>query len=263
LHNLAPEPSAEEKNSTSVTEDAASGIVAEPDTAQIGTTTFANPFLIKTALAVLALWMVLVEIGIHFWFRPAEKQAATLAAWSFKLPAQATEYRESPVSENIRTMLSYDEGRKAEWRDNSGSVWQLYYFRWLPAETRYRAIVTIGQAHGHAADLCLRLTGMVLQTNLGMQTVSMNGVRLRFDMERFLDQGRNFHVFSIYWEPNEWLPQAAPGTILAVRSVLHALNIRDRGWNEKRVIKLGVWGKESDEDAQAVFKDYLLAMISK
>ena len=111
-------------------------------------------------------------------------------------------------------MLGYDEGRKAEWRDNSGSVWQLYYFRWLPAETRYRAIVTIGEAHGHAPDLCLRNAGMVLQTNLGMQTVSMNGVHLRVDTERFLDQGRNFDVFSIYWEPHEWMQQTAPGTIL-------------------------------------------------
>ena len=44
------------------------------------------------------------------------------------------------------------------------------------------------------------------------------------------------------------------GHDIAVRSVLHALKIRDRGWNEKRVIKLGVWGKESDEAAQAAFK---------
>ena len=62
---------------------------------------------------------------------------------------------------------------------------------------------------------------------------------------------------------NEWMQQTSPGTIMAVRSVLHALKIRDRGWNEKRVIKLGVWGKESDEAAQTTFKGYLPAMISR
>jgi hypothetical protein len=222
-----------------------------------------NPQLIKAALAGLMVWMVLVEAGIHFWFRPAEKQAASQAAWSFKLPSQAAEFRELPVSENVRTMLSYDEGHQAEWRDNSGSAWQLFYFHWLPADNRYRAAVTCAQAHGHAPDLCLRLAGMILETNLGMQTFNLKGVRIKVDTERFLDQGRSLDVFSIYWEPNEWVPQAAPGTIMAVRSVLHALKMHDRGWNEKRVIKVGVWGKESVEAAQAAFKAYLPGMISR
>jgi hypothetical protein len=104
---------------------------------------------------------------------------------------------------------------------------------------------------------------MVLQTNLGIQTVNMNGVNLRVDTECFLDQGRTLDVFSIYWEPTEWVPQTVPGTIMAIRSVLHALHARDRGWSEKRVIKAGVWGKESDEAAQAAFKEYLTGMISK
>jgi hypothetical protein len=59
------------------------------------------------------------------------------------------------------------------------------------------------------------------------------------------------------------MQQITPGTIMAVRSVLHALKIRDRGWNEKRVIKLGVWGEESDAAAQTAFKGYLPAMISR
>ncbi len=264
LHDLATGPRAAKEGSTPPPGNVASRIVAEPIPTQTGASGSTNPFLIKAALAGLVVWIVLVEMGIQFWFRPAEKQAAALAAWSLKLPIQAAEYRELPLSENVRAMLSYDEGRKAEWRDNSGCVWQLYYLRWLPAETRYRATVTCTQARGHAPDVCLRLAGMVLQTNLGTQTMSMNGVHLRVGTERFLAQGRDFHVFSCYWEPNnKWVPHAAPGTIQAVRSVLHALITHDRGWNEKRVIKAGVWGKESDEAAQAAFREYLPAMISR
>jgi len=275
LHNLAPGPRAAKEGSTSAPGAVASRIVPEPVPTQTTVSGSANPFFIKAALAGLVVWMVLVEMGIHFWFRPAEKQAVALVAWSLKLPAQAAEYRELPISENIRSKLSYDEGREAEWRDNGGCAWQLYYFRWLPAETRYRAVVC-SQARAHVPDVCLQLAGMVLQTNLGTQIVSMNGVHLQICTERFLDQGRDFHVFSCYWEPNEWEPQAAQGTIKwepqpslagisAVRWVLHALITRDRGWNwnEKRVIKAGVWGKESDEAAQAAFREYLPAMISR
>ena len=264
LHNLAPDPSAVKAVATPVPAAAAARTVAESIAAPAVATRWANPFLIKAALAGLVVWIVLVEVGIYFWFRPAEKQAATLAGWTLKLPAQAAEYHESPVSENTKAMLRYDEGRKAEWRDNSGSAWQLFYFRWLPADNRYRAIVIFGAAYGHSPDVCFKNAGMVLQTNLGTQTTTMNGIRLQVGTERFLDQGRNLNVFSCYWEPNyQWEPQAAPGTILAMRSVVQALNTRDRGWKEKRVIKLGVWGKESDEAAQGVFRDYLSAMISK
>ena len=69
------------------------------------------------------LWIVLVELGIHFRFGPAEKHAATMTTWSFKLPDNAAEFRELPVSENINAMLSYDEGQNAEWRDNTGCAW--------------------------------------------------------------------------------------------------------------------------------------------
>ena len=230
---------------------------------QTGASALANPRLIEAALACLVVWIVLIEMGIYFWFRPAEKQAATLPVWSLKLPDQSAEFRELPVSEGIRTILNYDESRQAEWRDNTECAWQLYYFRWLPSQTRYRAVIAIDSARGHAPDICLRNVGMVLQTNLGTETLSMNGVHIRVVAERFLDQGRNFHVFSCYWEPNEWTQQTTPGTIMAVRSVLHALKIRDRGRNEKRVIKMGVWGKDSDESAQAAFKEYLKAMISR
>jgi exosortase len=263
LHNLAPAPGAEGKKTSPLPEDISSPVEDQIVPEPAGATTLANPRLIKTALAGLVIWIVLVETGIYFWFRPAEKQAATLATWSFKLPSQAAEFRELPISDTVRAMLNYDEGRQAEWRDNAGCAWQLFYFRWLPAETRYRAAVTCGEARGHAPDVCLRNAGMILQTNLGMQTVTMNGVNLQVDTERFLDLGRNLDVFSIYWEPHEWMQQTSPGTIMAVRSVLHALKIRDRGWNEKRVIKLGVWGKESDEAAQTAFKQYLPAMISR
>jgi exosortase len=261
LHNLVPAPGAKEEKPSPAPENVASQMTAQ--SIQAGASGSANPSLIKMALAGLVIWIVLVEMGIHFWFRPAEKQTATLPAWSLKLPDQSAEFHESPVNEGIREILRYDESRQAEWRDNAGCVWQLYYLRWLPAQTRYRAIIALDRARGHAPDVCLRNAGMVLQTNLGTETVSMNGVYIRVVTERFMDQGRNFHVFSCYWEPNDWTPPAVPGTIAAVRSVLHALQTHDRGWNEKRVIKMGVWGKDSDESAQAAFKDYLQAIIAR
>ena len=263
LHNLAPIPSAEEEKSTHLTKVVSSPVEDQIVSGTAVVATLANPRIIKAALAGLVVWVFLVETGIHFWFSPAEKQAAALATWSVRLPSQASEFRELAINGTVRAILGYDEGHQAEWRDNSGCVWQLFYFRWKPAETRYQSVLISNEARGHAPDICLRNAGMILQTNLATQSLSVNGVSLQVDTERFLDQGRTLDVFSIYWEPHLWIQQTTPGTVMAVRSVLHALGIRDRGWSEKRVIKLGVWGEESDAAALAALKGYLPAMISR
>lgn len=218
---------------------------------------------IRPALAALVVWVALVEIGMNFWFSPAERQAATETAWSFQLPAQSAEFRERPIRDAVQAMLSYDEGRSAEWRDKDGSAWQMFFFRWLPSKTRYRAIEAKSAAYGHAPEVCMKGAGMKFQANLGAQTMTANGTPLLVTTERFLDHGRNFHIFTCYWEPKERMSQSAPGTMQAIRAVLQALNLHDRGWNEKRVIKMGVWGKETDEAAQAAFKDQWQAIIAR
>ena len=99
-------------------------------------------------------------------------------------------------------MLKYDEGKQAEWREANGRPWQVYYLRWHPARTRYRAIEAAEQARGHAPDVCLQLSGMTLQKNFGSQLRQINGVTLLTKVERFSDQGRPLHVLTCYWEPN-------------------------------------------------------------
>ena len=216
----------------------------------------------RLATAGLLIWIVLIETGIQVWFRPAEKQASSLADWRLILPSSFAELRESAVNEAIRTQLRFDEATTAGWRDVAGNPWQLYYFRWLPAANRYRATETCGAARGHAPDVCLRNAGLTLETNLGVQEITIKDVRLRVSSERFLDRGRTFHIFTGYWEPNEWTPQL-PTTTSAISAVIRAVKTRDRGRNEKRVMKLGVWGVESDAQAERALREQLYAMIQK
>lgn len=219
---------------------------------------------ITLALAALVFWVGLIEIVIYLWFRPSEIQTARESSWQLNMPTLAREYHELAPNENIHKMLSYDETRQAEWRDNNGLVWQLYFFRWLPPENRYRAAVTMAQARSHAPDVCLKNAGMILQTNYGTQIWNVNGVQLEIGVESFLSQGRDFDVFACYWEPDSKLiPQKTPGTISAIRFILQSITSHERGWREKRVLKMGVWGKDSDEAARIAFRDYLSTMISR
>jgi exosortase/archaeosortase family protein len=216
---------------------------------------------LKGALVGLVLWIVAVEAGIEAWFRPTENRAVSRSNWSLQLPTQQPGFREPPIRDAVRNMLKYDEGKQAEWREVNSRPWQVYYLRWFPARTRYRAVEAAEQARGHAPDVCLQLAGMKLQKNSGSQLRRFSGVTLLTTLERFSDQGRPLHVLSCYWEPIpaalENRPASPPSTANALRTAWHALQIHDRSRNEKCVLKIGVWGMETDQEAEAAFRDLL------
>ena len=220
---------------------------------------------LKAALVGLVLWIVVVEAGIEVWFRPMENRAASRSNWSLQLPTQEPGFRELLIRGGVRTMLKYDDGKQAEWREVNGRPWQVYYLRWFPSRTKYRAMEAANQAQGHSPDLCLQLAGMTLQKNSGRQLRQINGVTLLASVERFSDQGRPLHVLSCYWEPNPAAlvnrPASPPGTASALRYAWHALQIHERARSEKRVLKIGVWGMDTDEDAEAAFRELLARAI--
>ena len=220
------------------------------------------------ALLGLALWIVSFELGIELWFRPAEQQATTAVGWSLKLPAKNPEFLETKIPDRTREILRYDEGQSAQWRDPAGRPWQLYYNRWLPARNRYRAAVAASQVVGHTPDICLPNAGMILQTNLGTSILDLHGIRLQVGTERFSDRGRTLHVAVCHWEPHPTaLESRTPGTAStsstssAIRTALRAFQAHNRGRPEKRVIELAVWGMETDEAAEAAFRECLLAAM--
>lgn len=221
---------------------------------------------LQAALIGVIVWLAVIETGKELWFGGASREAATQSTWAFKLPSLGREFRQLPLSEGERKLLRYDEGTKAEWRDAGGRVWQLYYLRWLPAGRRYGAVSTSAKQLGHTTDICLVGAGMILQTNLGTQFAEVNGVGVALRTERLLSRGRTFHLFTVTWNPGisnaDSVEQSDPyGS--RIQLVYHALRTRDRGDQEQRVIKVGVWGMTSDEEAEAAFKDYLERMVGR
>jgi len=219
------------------------------------------------ALVGMIIWFMAVEAGIELWFRPAENKATQGIDWTLNLPVHSAGFAETKISENVRAMLDYNEGKEAQWQDLSGHPWQMFYFRWLPAANRYRATVTAGQAYSHAPDVCLRNAGMILETNFGTKTIDLNGVRLKVYIEKFLDGGRYFHVATCNWEPImngfEDKPTGEGSTSFGIQLAIYAFKTHDRNRLEKRVLKVGVWDMETDADATAAFHEFLRSAMAK
>ena len=136
-------------------------------------------------------------------------------------------------------MLKYDEGKQAEWREVNGRPWQVYYLRWFPARTRYRAIEAARASPGARPGCVSPAAGMALQKNFGSQVRQINGVTLLANVERFSDQGRPLHLLSCYWEPNpaalENRLAGPPATAKAIaRCVARTSNPRPRPQREVR-----------------------------
>lgn len=225
------------------------------------------PRSVMAALLGLVVCLALGELGMELWFRSTEKAALATTPWIFQLPTQNLAFQERAIPDRTREMLKYDEGQNAEWQDAAGHRWQIYGLRWLPTGSRYRATEATSQARGHAPDVCLRNAGMILQTNLGTKVLDHDGIQIQFTTERFLDHGQGFHVLASYWEPRatayEARPQGVPSTSLGLQQALQGIKNHDRGRCEKRVIKIGVWGMETDEMAQAALEDCLLHTLAK
>ena len=221
--------------------------------------------LAVAALAALAAWVLSFELGIELWFGSAEKQAARVVPWTCRFPAAEPGFAEKPVPDGTRSMLKYDEGRQAEWRDAANRRWQLYYLRWLPTRNRYRAVEASEQARGHAPDICMSYAGMILQTNLGARILDLQGVQFQATTERFLDHERNFHVLAAYYEPRatafEARPPGEPSTGLGWRLAAQSVRNHERGRYEKRVIKIAVWDMPTDAEARQALESRLRDLV--
>ena len=241
-------------------------VAGEDAYATLGHSPYESRHALTAALLASVIWIVCVEAEIEVWFRPAESRVAAVTSnWSLQLPTQQPEFRQPQISDKVRDMLKYDEGQQAQWREAGGRPWEVFYFRWHPARTKYRAMDITQQAQGHAPDVCLKNAGMTLQNDLGRQIRRVNGVTLLADLERFSDQGRPLHVLSCYWEPDpaalDYQPASPASTANAMRNAWHALRFHERGRNEKRVLKVAVWGMETDAEAEAAFQEFLARAI--
>ena len=72
-------------------------------------------------------------------------------------------------------------------------------------------------------------------------------------------------MLTCYWEPRppRAVPNLAPGTAAGFRHALDGLRAKDRGRAEKRVIKVAVWGMESDAEAQSAFTELIGRVVKK
>lgn len=203
---------------------------------------------------MLAAWLVFAVVATEAWYW--RKPAGDTPLWTVATPEGATE---EPLPAASLAMLGCDRTRSANWRDDSGARWTLYFLEWRPRRSRAAVLAQV-----HRPDVCLPGIGYVEAGPQRPLAVSAAGFDLIFTSMHFRDpDGRDAFAFYCPWE---FLP-GEPGRNAVFGNFTQAASLR-RVWQRERVLGLQVaemivTGARSREAAEAAFRGQFSRLIHR
>lgn len=214
------------------------------------------PSFFNPLLAGLAIWIILLESGVQFWYWQHQSPFAQ-SRWTVQLPTATDESQPVTISPEAKSLLRYDEGGGASWNGSDGHRWMMYFFRWLPGHTA-ALFVKI-----HRPDICLPATGMVLERDNGIRILKINDVSLPIRSYRFDDHGRPLHVFYCYWDARSSYQNVAEAVEedWTSRGRIRAA-LQGRREIGAQMLEVIVWGYDADEEAAAALQHQLEKLVS-
>jgi exosortase len=219
-----------------------------------------SAFSLQPSLISLGLiaWLILVEVGVEWWYRSHEQFSRSTGNWTLDTSDSSSSYTRVDTPETVISQFNADENLELRWQDDLGARWQLYYFRWLPAVSlKKRVSVQLAKTHG--PEKCLPAAGMTLQAYLGIKQVEVNGLRMALQHYIFGSPGRPVHVFyAIYEDPTGTESLANRRRDPASRLSAALAGSRNYG---QRFLELAVWGLTSEQQAEAKVQRQLTQIV--
>lgn len=204
-------------------------------------------------------WLVAVECVNAAWFGFRDQADPSVRNWTMRWPVEKDKFRDVELSTSVRGILAFDEGRSATWRDEDSSQWQAFHFSWGPARNSFDRI-RVQFAKTHRPEICLPASGLELRERRGLRTFPVKGIELPFQAFRFEDRGLPLFVYFCTWE--DGLKGGPSFSRENTASRLAAAKAGNRSLSQ-RVLEVAVWGKTSNEEADAAFHRMLLEIIER
>jgi exosortase len=130
-------------------------------------------FLLPTSYFLLALcWLLVLELGVHFWYRIHERDLSQSERWTVRWPESAPGFRDVHIETGAQSTLRYDLGRQVAWlvpqlaptvTEEHAPICSMSFFRWNAGGA------SILRARAHRPDVCL--------PNVGWRQISDHGAR--------------------------------------------------------------------------------------
>lgn len=200
----------------------------------------------------LAVWLLVVEGATLWWYRSHERPLQTLD-WSIAWPTDNPAFKELAVPEKVLAYLRFDEGARGTWQEIDRTIWQAFYFRWLPGR------VWVQLVSDHNPSICLPGAGKKILSVAEADPILVHGVRLRFLRYHFIEDGGSAYVFYSVWEDGV-KDQKLPAKSVTARDRFAAV-LQGRRNPGQRVLEIAVWGISDPQEAQAALERQLERLI--
>ncbi|MEO6786942.1 MAG: hypothetical protein ABI318_12490, partial [Chthoniobacteraceae bacterium] len=207
----------------------------------------------RVFVVAMAAWVAFVAVGTEMWYRSAP--AASSAWWRVEWPEKQPGFAEIPLTPAVREM-GFDSGRQARWREDDGTGWTMFYFRWLPGVATTRIL-----ARWHNPDVCLAAAGFKRIAEYEPEVIRKGGIEMVFRTYRFDARDRKNFVFFCVWEDRK-KPGAAPAApeTWTPASRWRAVLQRKRRLGQQ-TLEIAISGIENEKDARAEFERRVTAFL--
>lgn len=210
-----------------------------------------------TLSSALAIWLVLVEVGVAAWYLHIESRVNNFEAWRIAWPEDRQAFRELAIPDRIRQTLRYDEARQVQWIEPDDSCWQVSWFRWKP-----------GQAAGYLAKshnplVCMPAAGYGVISTSPPQQVNLKGLCFPYRIYSFERGGITVHVLYSRWDD-----QAAEQSFASEGNAWSNVRLNllrsiwtGQGNRGQQVVTMAVWSAPVSEDAQTLLLQQLSRLL--
>jgi len=210
------------------------------------------PLARAAAAAAIVLWATSLVAG-EAWFRWHEaREAKAPPMWNLAAASPGDNARVVPIPPRTLDVLLYpDTAISEQWRDESGCLWQSFFFHWPPGPTSVQSAFIV-----HDPRVCLGAVGFELESKLPSWTASAGGFRIPFQRYLFRDRGRPVHVFHAAIE-DDGTPTAADNQAVFGAGTRWDNVLRGRRNRGLRVLELAVRGAEDAAQAERAAQRWL------
>ena len=148
----------------------------------------------RFALAV-GCWALVSIAATEAWYRSHTPKDSGVFHWSVTLPETKPAFQKVELPPRSVSMLAYDLSTTGKWREEDGSEWSLYFFRWLP-----RSVESVIYSRVHRPEVCLQGAGFKQVSDSKLIWVEASGLKLPFRKYIYEMEGRKLFVFFCQWE---------------------------------------------------------------
>jgi exosortase/archaeosortase family protein len=143
-------------------------LFGKPATVQPSAESVPRPLPYRLVIGLGASLLISVA-GSETWYRVHETRETL--RWSFGWPVAKEHFSDLAISKYAAGELRFDEGRAASWRENDGTRWTAFFFKWAAGPTRSRVL-----AHMHRPQDCLPGAGFKFEEDRGIITIEARGI---------------------------------------------------------------------------------------